>query len=109
MFKKPFLKLVVAVCICLMSAVCSYGQGGGIIDVVFRQNTAETHELTVSNSVKSKVKLSLITSSDFLSFEAFLNPGEILTKNLPSGTYQLSIVEYNTTGRNTSYFLRLED
>jgi len=109
MFRNAFLKLFVAVCICLASAACSYGQGGGIIDVVFRQNTAETHELTVKNSVKNDVKIFLIASDGTQHFEYLLNPGEILTNNLPSGTYQLMVVEYKTTGRNTTYFLRLKD
>jgi len=102
MFKNHFLKLFVVVCICLTSTVCSYGQGGGIIDVVI-QRTAEGYELSLGISNGNQVKATLLTSDDEICFEKLISNG-VVTNNLPSGTYQL--IAEDQTGSNQSYFLR---
>lgn len=104
MFKNHFLKLLVAVCICLTSIVCSYGQGGGIIDVVIQARTAEVHELKL-DTYGNQVKVSLITSDGIVYLQKTMSDGVI--DNLPSGTYQLTVEDLN--GHRQSYFLRLED
>ena len=88
-----------------MSAVCSYGQGGGIIDVVI-QRTAEGYKLNLDIPDGNQVKATLLTSDGEIYFEKFISNG-VVPDNLPSGTYQL--IAEDQTGRNQSYFLRLEN
>lgn len=106
MFKNHFLKLLVAVCICLTSAVCSYGQGGGIIDVVIQARTAKAYEVKLDVPNGNQVKVSLITADGITHLQKIISGG-VITDNLPSGTYQLTVEDLS--GRRQSYSLRLED
>jgi len=106
MFKNAILKQVVAICICLVSVVCSYGQGGGIIDVVTRQKSAKIYELSLNVHSGNEIKVSLITSDGTVYLQKTVSDG-VITDSLPSGTYRL--VAEEQIGRSQSYFLRLED
>lgn len=106
MFKHHFLKLFVALCICLTSAVCSYGQGGGIIDVVIQARTAEVYELKLDVPSGNQVKVTLITSDGITHLQKIISDG-VITNNLPSGIYRLTVEDL--TGRRQSHFLHLED
>jgi len=108
MFKHAFLKQFIAVFICLMSAACSYGQGGGIIDVVTQKESTGIYEVTLRVSSQSEVKISLIASDGTMYLENFVSSARVLKSKLPSDTYQLILTE-SQTRRSSSYFLRLED
>jgi len=107
MFKNAFLKqLIVAVSICLMSAVCSYGQGGGIIDVAIQQRTAEAYELSLDSRNGNQLKVTLTALDGTIYLEKLVS-SEVVIDNLSSGAYQL--ITEDQTGLRLSHFLRLED
>jgi len=105
MFKNNFFKLFVLSCICFMSAVCSYGQGGGIIDVV-TQKSAEVYKLSIDVRSENQVRATLIASDGTIFLEKQVSNGVVID-NLPLGTYRL--ITEDQTGQSQSYFLRLED
>jgi len=73
----------------MMNATSSFGQRIGIIDVVTRQETANTYLLTVRTFSEHEIKLSLIKSDGTLFLERFVGPKGILQYRLPVGTYQV--------------------
>lgn len=109
MFRLFFIKLfALTVCIWVINVTCLLGQRVGIIDVVTKQVSEETHELTIRTHSENEIRVSLIQSDDTLYLEKLITPPEVLTNILPSGIYQLIVTDCHTEGQ-TSYLLCLED
>jgi len=89
-----------------MSAVCSYGQGGGIIDVAIQQRTAEAYELSLDSRNGNQLKVTLTALDGTIYLEKLVS-SEVVIDNLSSGAYQL-ITEDQTGLRKAGFNLYVE-